>query len=98
MLNSVKVASLSCMEHDQLVVLVKGTVCNSLPEEVDPLFEQLTASVQSSVQSVALSLQIRRQMAAADVSSLKQDLSSTTSVKILAAQLSEDMRKYYRCY
>ena len=33
MLNSGKDASLSGMEHDQLVVLVKGTVCNSLTEK-----------------------------------------------------------------
>ena len=93
MLNAGKDASFSDMEHDQLVVLVKGAVCSSLTEKMDPLFEQLTASVQSSLLSVAQqSLQITRQMAAADVSSLKQELSLvTTSVKTLAAQLSECM-------
>ena len=85
--------SLSGMEHDhRLVVIVKDTVCSTLAEKGDPLFEQLNASVESSVQAVAQqSLQITSQISAADASSLKQELSSaTTSVKTLAAQLSED--------
>eukprot|EP00904_Undaria_pinnatifida_P003992 jgi/Undpi1/13594/HiC_scaffold_9.g03248.m1 len=86
-----KDASLSGMEHDQLIVLVKGTMFNSLTGNVDPRFEQLTASITSSMQSVAQqSLHIARQMVATDVSSLRQELSmATTSVKALVAQVSE---------
>lgn len=91
MLNSGKDASLSGMEHEHLVLLVKGTMFNSLTENVHPRFEQLTASMTSSMQSVAQqSLHIARQMVTTDVSSLRQELSMvTTSVRALAAQLSE---------
>ena len=91
MLNSGKDASLSGMEHDQLIVLVKGTMCNSLTENVHPRFEQLTASITPSMQSVVQqSLHTARQMVATDVSSLRQELSiATTSVKALVAQVSK---------